>query len=75
MTSAGGIDPLSLAIALAVLAAGVALFWHGQVRGKVPERIAGVIVGIAPLLIHKPSSLLGFVGGVALALWMYRRVM
>lgn len=65
---------LPMGVALAVSVGGMWLFWHGHQRRETPQRIAGLIIALAPLLIHKPQNLLGFIGGVALGLWMYLRV-
>ena len=67
-------NPLHLAVAIAVAIAGIAVFWQGQKRASIPQRLAGAIMGLAPLVIHQPDHLLGFVAGVGLGLWMYLRV-
>ncbi len=67
-------DPLRLAAAVATLLAGLAVFWQGQKRGETAQRVAGVIIALAPLVIHQTDHLLGFAGGVGLGLWMYLRV-
>lgn len=67
-------NPVSIAVRLTVFAAGMAVFWRGQKLGLTPERIAGAIIAFAPIFLSNPSSLLGFVGGVGLGLWMLRRV-
>ena len=67
-------DPLRLAVALATAVAGLLVFWQGQKRQETPQRVAGVIIALSPLVIHEMDHLLGFVGGVGLGLWMYLRV-
>jgi hypothetical protein len=67
-------NPLHLTVVIAVVLAGIVIFWQGQKRASVPLRLAGAIIGLAPLVIHEPDHLLGFVAGVGLGLWMYLRV-
>ena len=67
-------DPLRIAVAVAVAVAGLVVFWQGQKRQSTPQRLAGVIIALSPLVIHQADHLLGFVAGVALGLWMYLRV-
>ena len=69
-----GSDPVQLGVRVAVAVAGAVVFARGQQQARTPERIAGVIIALAPLAIVQPSQLLGFVGGVGLGLWMLRRV-
>ena len=67
-------DPVRLGVALVLAIVGLVVFWQGQKRQATPQRLAGVIIALAPLAIHETDHLLGFVGGVGLGLWMYLRV-
>ncbi len=67
-------DPLRLGGAVAVAFAGLVVFWQGQKRQNTPQRLAGVIIALAPLAIQQTDHLLGFVAGVGLGLWMFLRV-
>lgn len=67
-------SPAHLAVGIAVAAAGLGVFWFGHKRAETPQRLAGVLIALSPLVIHQPDHLLGFVGGIGLGLWMYLRV-